>query len=59
MAKNTRNSNQVGTLSIRPLERQVAQDLSEGDLKKISGGFICIFDDILAPPEPPKKSYPV
>ena len=55
MANNTRNFNQVNALSIRLLENQTAQDLVETDLKKINGGFICIFDDILAPPELPKK----
>lgn len=56
MANNTSKSNQVSALSIRPLERQTAQDLFETDIKKISGGFICIFDDLLAPPPPPEKS---
>ncbi|MGD1949195.1 MAG: hypothetical protein ACFB14_06070 [Leptolyngbyaceae cyanobacterium] len=55
MVNNTRNSNQVSALSIRPLESQTTQNLVETALKKISGGFICIFDELLAPPKLPPK----
>ena len=53
MAKNTRNSNPVNALLIRPLDSQSTQDLFEGDLKEIYGGLRSPIPSVPLIPEPP------